>query len=75
MKESDRMNAHGKAGHITNSRGLFDAHGAGKGDTPRELDKKTFDINFETINWTDAGGTTRKKHVVKIGKRTIIHYK
>lgn len=76
MKESQRMNAHGKAGHITNSRGLFDSHtGAGKGDKPRELDKKKYDMHFESIDWTDSSGRDRKKHVVRIGKRTIIHYK
>lgn len=76
MKESQRMNAHGKAGHISNSRGLFSgAHDAGKGDKPRSLNKEKFDLHFETIDWTDDSGASRKKHVVKIGTRTIIHYK
>jgi hypothetical protein len=66
----------GNVGHISNTRGLFsEAHGAGKGDKPRSLDKKKFDVQFEAIDWEDSGGTKRKKIVVTNGKRTTYHYR
>jgi hypothetical protein len=70
------MSKKGKAGAITNTRGLFsEAHDAGKGDKPRDIDKKKFDDNFEIIDWKGADGEDRKKLVVKSGKRTRIHYR
>jgi hypothetical protein len=65
----------GNVGHISNTRGLFsEAHGAGKGDKPRSLDKKKFDVQFEAIDWEDSGGSKRKKIIVTNGKRTTYHY-
>ena len=69
------MNSGGK-GAITNSRGLFsEAHGTGKGDKPRDVDKKKYDTHFDVIDWEDRGGSKRQKVVVTKGKRTITHYR
>lgn len=41
---------------------------AGKGDKPRPVDKKSFNNNFDQINWTAA--ETSKEAVKKKGKTT-----
>jgi hypothetical protein len=40
---------------------------AGKGDKPRPVDKKQFDKNFDSIEWT---ANTTKEGVTKKGKTT-----
>lgn len=62
----------GSAGAITNTRGLFN-HGAGKGDKPREVNRKLFDAHFDEIKW--GPDNDKKKLVVKQGARTVIIYK
>jgi hypothetical protein len=65
----------GKKGAISNTRGLFsEAHDAGKGDKPRQVDQKKYDVHFDDIDWEDSSGAKRKKVVVKMGNRTRIHY-
>jgi len=43
---------------------------AGKGDKPRPTDKKTFDQNFDQIDWNSAQS---KPFSIKKGKKTFTY--
>lgn len=46
---------------------------AGKGDKPRAINKKTFDTNFDKINWNKKNISSTEKKTVK--NKTIYKYK
>ena len=64
-----------KGGAARNTRSLFTgAHGAGKGDKPREMDRQTFEKNYDQIDWRETKAVRCVKILNKVGKRTIIQY-
>jgi hypothetical protein len=44
---------------------------AGKGDKPRPVDKKTYDVNYDNITWESKG--TAQPLVKKGGKITVVY--
>lgn len=41
----------------------MDGEGAGKGDTPRPVDKKVYDENFDSIDWhRETNDSTELRH-------------
>lgn len=53
--------------------GLSSHGGAGKGDAPRDVDKRTFDDNYDDIDWTVSKPS--KKRTIKVNDgRTITVY-
>ena len=42
---------------------------AGKGDKFRPVKKKTFDSNFDVVNWVTRQGIEIRPYIVKKGKK------
>jgi hypothetical protein len=65
---------HGGMGRNTRDVGLSSHGAAGKGDAPRDVDKQTFDENYDEIDWTESRPST-KKRIIKVNDgRTITVY-
>lgn len=65
------------AGYARNTRNLFGAdHGCGKGDTPRPVDRRTYEANYDGINWAESTTSTKvNKDIIKTENKLTIRYK